>query len=88
MPSPSRNRPSEQQVEVVGGVRQVHRAARERDGDVGHEVERAYRRGGDQGEEEVVGVLEAEHAVDAGRSSARARSAAPTMESESITSIR
>ncbi len=48
-----------QQLEVVGGVRQVHRAAGERDGDVGHEVERAHRRGRDEREEEVVRVLEA-----------------------------
>ncbi len=59
--------PAGQLLEVVGRVGQVPRAARERDGDVGHEVEVAHRRRRDQREEEVVRVLEAEDAVDAER---------------------
>ena len=64
---PEAEPPAGQLLEVVGRVGQVPRAARERDGDVGHEVEVAHRRGGDQREEEVVRVLEAEDAVDAER---------------------
>ena len=56
-----------QLLQVVRRVGEVPRTARERDGHVGHQVEVAHRRRRDQREEEVVRVLEAEHAVDAER---------------------
>ena len=53
-------------MQVVCRVREVQWAARERHGQVGHEVETADRRSRDEREEHVVGVLEGEEPVGPG----------------------
>jgi hypothetical protein len=50
-------------LKVVCGVGQVQRAARQCDGDVGHQVHVGFQRGDDEGKEHVVLTLEGEDAV-------------------------
>ena len=62
---PQPEAPLREQLEVVGLVREVHGAAGERDGHVGHEVEvGAAARREDQRHEDVVRALEREGAVE------------------------
>ena len=55
------NRPSRQLLVVARLVGEVHRVARKRDCDVGHQVEAADRRRQGERREDVVRPLEGEH---------------------------